>query len=405
MTMLHRVEIENFYSIRDRQTLDLRVPANAPQDSDRLADCWQGSRERAPKVVAVFGANGSGKSNLLRALSFAAWFLESSFSLPAGARLPFEPFNDTASFRRPTRLKFWLSGPENLGSTDQDGSVECPYCYELAISNGDSRDVISEAVFFWPSGTGRKTRLIERFKDGSVKASKLFGLTGYSGALAKVLRQNASVISTLAQLNHPTATAIAVWARGTGSNIWIDRVELEDEDVRRLYMDQPELVTRFNREIGRIDVGVRAVEIRQGREGPEVWFQHDELAVPMPDSRESHGTRQFLKLFPLIEHSLATGAIGIIDELDAAIHSMILPEIVGWFHDPVRNPFNAQLWMTCHNVSLLDELSKDEIVFCEKDRRGRTQTYCLNDVKGVRRDDNYYRKYLGGVFGAVPRIG
>ena len=45
---------------------------------------------------------------------------------------------------------------------------------------------------------------------------------------------------------------------------------------------------------------------------------------------------------------------------------MILPEIVEWYYNPVRNPYNAQLWMSCHNVSLLEALSKDEIVFCEK---------------------------------------
>lgn len=120
---------------------------------------------------------------------------------------------------------------------------------------------------------------------------------------------------------------------------------------------------------------------------------------------ESHGTRQFLKLFPLISDALATGSIVVIDELDAAMHSMLLPEIIGWFHDPVRNPHNAQLWTSCHNVSLLEELSKEEIVFCDKDWRGRTEMYALADVKGVRRDENYYKKYLGGVFGAVPQFG
>ena len=403
MTMIYRVEIENFYSIRDRQILDLRVPANAPQDSDRLASCWRGSAERAPKVVAVFGANGSGKSTLLRALSFAAWFVPSSFGLPPDRRLPYEPFNDQASFNKATRLRLWLSGPENLGSTEGDVSAECSYCYELAICNGDKPNVLGEGVFFWPNATGRKTRLFQRFDDGSVKASKRFGLAGY--ALDKVLRPNASVISTLAQLNHPVAGAIAAWVAGARSNILIQKVEFEDEDVLRGYIDDPEMVRRFNREIGRIDVGVRALEVNHGREGPEVRFHHEDLAVPMPHFYESHGTRQFLKLFPLIAHSLATGAVAIIDELDAAIHSMILPEIIGWFHDPARNPLNAQLWMTCHNVSLLEDLSKDEIVFCEKDRRGKTEIFGLNDVKGVRRDDNYYRKYLGGVFGAVPRIG
>ena len=403
--MIYRIEIENFCSIRDRQILDLRVPANAPRESHRLASCWRGSVDRAPKVVAVFGANGSGKSNLLRALSFAAWFIGSSFTLAPGERIPHEPFNDDASLKTPTRLKFWLSGSEDPSATDRDDAVECPYCYELAIGNGDNRNVIGESIFYWPTSTGRKTRLIERFEDGSVKASKVFGLTGYKGALGKVLRSNASVISTLAQLNHPIAVDIAVAARSIRSNIFIEKFELADDIVLRSYIDDPEMVKRFNREIGRIDVGVQALEIGRSSDGPQVWFRHEKLALPMPPIYESHGTRQFLKLFPLISDSLAMGSIGIIDELDAAIHSMILPEIIGWFHDPIRNPYNAQLWMTCQNVSLLEDLSKDEIVFCEKDRRGRTATYGLNDVKGVRRDDNYYRKYLGGVFGAVPRIG
>ncbi len=403
--MIYKIEVENFHSIRDRQTLDLRVPANAPRGSHRLASCWRGSTERTPKVVAVFGANGSGKSNLLRSLSFSAWFVGSSFSLAPGQRVPHEPFNDEASFNRPTRLKIWLSGPEDLGASDQNDAVECPYCYELAIGNGDNRTVISEVIYYWPTSTGRKTRLVERFADGSVKASKVFGLAGYKGALDKILRSNASVISTLAQLNHPISVAIAESAQSVQSNIFIEKVEFSDEAVLRSYMDDSEMVERFNREIGRIDVGVRALEIRRDTDGPQVWFRHEDLVLPMPPIYESHGTRQFLKLFPLISGSLATGGIVIIDELDAAIHSMILPEIVGWFHDPARNPCNAQLWMTCHNVSLLEDLSKDEIVLCEKDRRGRTEVYGLNDLKGVRRDDNYYRKYLGGVFGAVPRIG
>ena len=403
--MIYKIEIENFHSIQNPQQLDLRVPVNAPRDSHRLSSCWRGSTERAPKVVAVFGANGSGKSNLLRALSFTAWFIGSSFSLRPGERIPHEPFNDEASFNSPTRLKLWSSWLEDPSTTNQDGAAHCPYCYELVIGNGENRKVIGEGIFYWPTSSGRKTRLIERYEDGSVKVAKVFGLAGYKGALEKVLRPNASVISTLAQLNHPIAAVIANSAQRIGSNIFIEKVEFSDEMVLRDYIDDPEIVERFNREVGRIDVGIRALEITRDGEGPQVQFLHEGLAVPMPTIYESHGTRQFLKLFPLILRSLATGQIVIIDELDAALHSMILPEIIGWFHDPDRNPHNAQIWMTCQNVSLLEELSKDEIVFCQKDRRGRTETYGLNDVKGVRRDDNYYRKYLGGVFGAVPRIG
>ncbi len=97
--MIYKIEIENFHSIRDPQVVDLRVHASAPHDSDRLTRCWRESAERRPKVVAVYGANGSGKSNLLRVLSFAAWFVAHSFvahsfvSKP-GSGIPHHPFND-----------------------------------------------------------------------------------------------------------------------------------------------------------------------------------------------------------------------------------------------------------------------------------------------------------------------
>lgn len=403
--MIFQLELENFHSIRDRQVLDLRAPANAPGHTDRLAACWRGSRERAPKVVVVFGANGSGKSNLLRALSFGAWFIGASFTLSPRDRIPREPFNDEVSLDRPTRLKFWLAWPEDLGALDQEDPAECPYCYELVIGNGQHRHVVREAISFWPKASGRKTRLIERSGDGAVKAAKVFGLAGYKGALEKVLRPNASVISTLAQLNHPVASAIAASARTVRTNIFEEKMEFADDIVLREYISRPDMVDAFNREISRVDVGVRALEVTPSGDGPQVRFRHEGLALPMPTVLESHGTRQFMKLYPLLSDALTTGSLAIIDELDAAIHSMLLPEIIGWFHDPVRNPRNAQLWMSCHNASVLEELSKDEIVLCDKDWQGRTEAYCLNDVKAVRRDDNYYKKYLGGVFGAVPRIG
>lgn len=403
--MIYKVEIENFHSIRDPQVLDLRVPANAPRDNDRLSSCWRGSVERAPKVVAVYGANGSGKSNLLRVLSFAAWFAAQSFASPLGSRIPHYPFNDDVSFRTPTRLKFWLTGSNDPGAIGHDESEECPYCYELAIGNGENRTVLREGIFYWPNATGRKTRLIERFEDGSVKASGAFSLAGYTKALANALRPNASVISTLAQFNHPVAAGIVQSLKSVQSNIYDEKIDFDDETVLRSYVEDPGLAARLNQEIQRIDVGVRALEINDEANGPDVLFRHDKLTYPMPLVFESHGTRQFVKLFPLIERSLSTGAVAIIDELDAAIHSMLLPEIIGWYHNPMRNPHDAQLWMSCQNVSLLEILSKDEIVLCEKDHRGRTELYTLNDVKGVRRDENYYRKYLGGAYGAVPRFG
>lgn len=404
--MIYRIEIENFLSIRETQILDLRALANAPLDTDRLASCWRGSNERAPKVVAVFGANGSGKSNLLRALSFAAWFLHSSFTWERNRPIPCNPFNNHDSLGRPTRFKFYLGGPADLGAVDQPDVPECPYCYELVIDNGSTSKVLSEQIFYWPAPAGRKTRLVERFEDGTVKASKGFGLTGLKRVLEEALRPNASVVSTLAQFNHPVATAIADSAGSIRSNlVFGEKVDFNEDLVSRRYINHAGLVEQINREINRIDLGVSALEVTSTNNGQQLLFRHQGLAWPMPLMYESHGTRQILKLFPMIADVLSTGSIAIVDELDAAIHSMLLPEIINWFYDPVRNPHNAQLWTSCHNASLLEELTKEEVVFCEKDWHGRTTIYALNDIKGVRRDENYYKKYLGGVFGAVPQFG
>ena len=116
-------------------------------------------------------------------------------------------------------------------------------------------------------------------------------------------------------------------------------------------------------------------------------------------------TRQFIRIFPSLSFALQYGGLAVIDELDQSIHPSILPEIIRWFHDPERNPNKAQLWMSCQAASLLEDLEKEEVFFCDKSSDGRTQIYGLRDIQSVRRTDNFYKKYLGGVYGAVPKIG
>ena len=120
---------------------------------------------------------------------------------------------------------------------------------------------------------------------------------------------------------------------------------------------------------------------------------------------ESHGTRSFIRIFPWLLLPLTDGGVAIVDELDIAIHPLLLPEILQWYRNPSQNKLNAQLWMTCHSAPLMEELSKEEIILCEKDRRGRSSAFSLMDMRAVRRSDNLYKKYLGGEYGAVPHIG
>jgi len=403
--MLSRIEIENFYSIRDVQVIDLRAADHAPDTPERLAPLWKNSNNRGPKVIALFGPNASGKSNVLRAISFVAWFVRDSFTWAPDARLPFERFNDSESLEAPTRLAVHFAGPDDIEKLEDPGAAECRYAYEVQIGGAGQHRITKEELSYWPSHTSRKVRLFTRTDEGKIIASKKFNLKGYKQALNNVLRPNASTIATLAQLRHPISTQIRKAASNILTNILLEKSDYREDHIVQLYANNPKLVEDFNREIQRVDFGIRALEMHSGSNGPIALFRHEGLARPMPLMYESHGTRQFLKFYPIILQALETGGVAVFDELDIAIHPVILPEILRWFHDPKRNPYNAQLWMSCQNPSLLEDLIKEEVLFCEKDNKGRTEVYSLNDIKSVRRNENYYKKYLGGTYGAVPQIG
>ena len=403
--MFYRVEIENFFSIRHRQVLDLRVPASVPKGTTRLVPCGLGSEERAPKVVVVFGPNGSGKSTLLRALSFVCWFLHGSYALPPGARLPHQPFNSRVAATAPTRLALQFSGPDLAATTGQTPQVECPYRYEVVLGNWENTQVLRERIDYWPTATGRKTRLVERDGNGKIRAGRVFRISGYLSLTKKILRNNASIISTLAELDHPLATMIRDAARAVNSTVPVYRTDTDSGDVNRAYVERPELIGELNRIIRGAGVGVKSVELQDSDTGPQLVFRHEGLRQPVPSAYEGHGARRLATLFPLVHDTLRYGNVAFIDELDLSIHPKLLAYIVDWFRDPRRNPRLVQLWMTCHNATLLEALSKDEIVLCDRNLFGETSVFGLNNIKSVRRDDNYYKKYLAGVYGAIPKVG
>jgi hypothetical protein len=111
VVVLYRVEVENFYSIREPQVVDLRVAANAPDIPGRFAPVWPDAEERVPKTIAIFGANASGKSTLLKIIAFLVDFLLRSFAAPPTQRLMFDRFNNVEAFGQPTRFAVELSGP------------------------------------------------------------------------------------------------------------------------------------------------------------------------------------------------------------------------------------------------------------------------------------------------------
>jgi hypothetical protein len=401
------LEIENFMSLRDPQRIDLTVGA-AVDGSDRVAPAWPGAADGVSKVAAFFGANASGKSTVLRALWFLAAFVKDSFQLSPDASLHCETFGDRAYEDRPTRFNISFPGPEVIledPSLDPNGRC-CRYNYELLITRKEGRRVVlTESLYYWPTMTKRKTRLFERGPTGEVAVGKEFHVSRHRAVLKSILRDNASVVSTLAQLDHGPSQMLRRAAGQIFSNMFMEKAVVDETAMLRYYQANPQVLAAVNNDLKRIDLGIRSMMIQLGPAGPVAAFEHEGLSKAIPLNLESHGTRQFLQIYPWIRGALDSGGIAILDEMDTAIHPHVLPEILRWFYSSKSNPHGAQLWMSCQNASLLEELSKEEIFFCEKDRAGATLVYGLREIAGVRRVDNFYRKYMSGTYGAVPTIG
>ena len=404
--MLRKISIENFYSIRDKQVLDLAVPSNAP-DLPVFGVEKEISATRIPKVVSIFGPNASGKTTVLRALGFLKWFLTDSFSQPPTQNLPLIPFADTESHVGISRLEI------EFDSKFIEDNKPCIYRYTLELKHTLgyknplkqrlSPTVKSESLYFAPEGKFR--RLFYR-EGEQIKDSPEFKVKVKDFPL-QTFRENASVIPTLVQFNHAISKAFLSVLNTVFTNVSILQKNDPDlNDAINIYMSDNEVLKELNSKIRMLDLGIDEVVIR-ANQNHELWplFKHSGLNSELPYVLESKGTQKIFKLFPLITYALGTGGLLVLDEIDNDIHPALMPEIIDWFHDERTNPHNAQLFMACHNASLLDHMEKEEIYFTEKTHDGRTQIYGLKDISGVRRVDNYYKKYMGGVFGAIPNIG
>lgn len=409
--MIFRLEIENFFSVRDFQVLDLSVDRKVPDDEGRYEPIFAGSDVRVPKVVVLYGANASGKTTALRALEFVVTMIRDSVARPVPGFFGCERFNDAESCERSIRLAIELGGAMNLtpelaervrrGEMVEQGIYR--YELEIEVRDGFARRISSEALRQKPGGHGKWQRVFERDVEGRIKDSKSFSLSGFQH-LMKTLADNHTVLSSFAKFQHPTAKLFVDLARK--AYFHIEPVHSSDDRLVIDYLkNEPHMLSRLTDELSRIDTGVEGLRFEESPNGPVPKFKHVGLQVEMPWALESHGTRAFIKMYPFITWALDAGGLVVIDEMDAAIHPVILPELVRWFYDRFgRNRFNAQLWLSCHSASLLDDLHKEEVVICEKDRQGRSRFHSLMDVK-VRRDENHYRKYLSGAYGGVPHLG
>ena len=403
--MIHKFSVSNYQSIREEVVLDLRIPGTAP-DRPRFRQSAARPDVRLPSVVVLMGPNGSGKTTLLKALLETARIASSAS--PAKEHNPikmFLPFSSTKTMGEPTRFCVeveadWLA----------PGEARQLFRYEVVVGRDgaglENHAFRYEALFWFPKG--RPRRLFERGgPENPIYVSGDLGLKPGDDRL-KAVRADASVVATLALLNVPLAMRIAdsMQRLVISSNIlYQEKWEFPTQAVTRMLKNDPELKDWIENYIRSSDLGIRDMRIHPNLGEHSVFFNHRGLDEPVGLYNESRGTKRLFHLLPQIRIALGGGVPIALDEVEGDLHVDIAGEMLGWFRSRKTNPRDAQLFVSSHNVGLLDDLEKEELFIVEKDADGATRVHGAQDVRGLRRDTRLYPKYRAGVLGGIPKIG
>ena len=308
--MIHYFSVSNYYSIRKEVVLDLRIPKTAP-DLPHFRKSRVNPDIRLPSVIVLTGPNGSGKTTLLRALVDAICFAVTPWTANQNPlQASFLPFFSKECRGQPTRfcVEFeadWLA----------PGKTSELFRYQFSVVRDKGQSITSnmvgsEALFHFPKG--RPRRLFERGESNeSIYVSSEFGIKPTDDRL-KAVRQDASVLSTLALLNVPLAVQIVNRLElflSTTNIMYHGNWTLETKDVVNLFESNPDMKKWVEREIQTSDLAVQAMNIENDTQGNRyVAFKHQGLDQPVPLHLESGGTKHLFHLLPQIHLALMNGS-------------------------------------------------------------------------------------------------
>ncbi|HWF45876.1 MAG TPA: ATP-binding protein, partial [Bryobacteraceae bacterium] len=367
-------------------------------------------------VAAIYGANASGKTNVISALEFVKKAVESSQRewKPDGP-IPRQPFllDDESSRASPS---------EFVVDTIVQG---IRYQYGFAVTD---KAVTEEWLNAYPNG--KKQAWFSRKSGKPITFSSKMG--GENRTIEALTRPNSLFLSAAAQNNHESLTPIYKWFSDrlffvTSSrsayrfltvalckqandkirisellriaDLGIDDLSLKEENVPGLLetihlstkgISPEEFVSRLSVTITEPSFDFEL--LHHGENGP----------VPFPMTQESQGTIAYLSMLGPLLQAMDQGGVICIDELDASLHPLVAIQIIKIFNHSTGNKAGAQLIFNTHDVNLLSYgMRRDQIWFTEKGRDGASQLYPLTDFK-PRMGENIHNGYLQGRYGAIP---
>ena len=411
--MLLRFGVSNHLSIRDFQ--ELSFVASSLKDRDEgLIPCAAAPKGMVVPAAVIYGANASGKSNLMDAMKTMKKMV--SFSQTQGepgGGVPRQPFRlDPACIGEPSRFEidFVIDGVRHhYGFEASDTAFESEWLYDFP---GARRRVLFE-------------REGDEFRFGR-------GLKGRNGVIADLTRSNSLYLSAAAQNGHERLSQVfgyfqsihsvrAIAASGEtvsrqlaeegpdprvidflgkiGTGVVASRrteTELSEEE-RAVQRELFEVLEKRTKALADFEPSAKRVTIElahRSRYGNPVYLEPD---------RESAGTRRLLFALGFAFQALDERTPLFVDEIDASLHTQVAEAVLRLFCSSETKPKGAQIVATTHDTNLMGSsvLRRDQLWFTEKDADGATRLYPHTDIR-TRKGDDIEKGYLQGRYGAVP---
>lgn len=412
--MLVEFRIKNFRSLRDEQVLSLVASTDKTLLDTHALDTGLKAAPHLLKSAVVYGANASGKSNLIKALQFMRGVVLESANLQPGQTFGrLQPFRlDATSGSLPSEFEvtFILNGVR--------------YQYGFAMN---AQRIVSEQLLVYKAF--KPQRWFERHFDAeSGKDVYEFGssLKGAKNLWEGATRPNALFLSVAVQLNSEALRPVFDWFANR-LVIFNEQSPLSPQFSMQMLKQeaQRKAICEFLRaadiSIADIEVATKQAmvhtinfdlatgkreETASEQTVDEVKFhhitEHGNAVFDLMD--ESSGTRNLLLLTGPILDILNKGLTLVVDELDTSLHTLLVQALVRLFHRPEVNTGGAQLIFTTHDTSLLDAYGlfrRDQVWFVEKRSDQSSSLYPLLDFS-PRKNEALERGYLQGRYGALP---
>jgi AAA15 family ATPase/GTPase len=419
--MLVEFKVNNFRSIKDTVIFSMLT---ASKDE---GNCFEVRNYNLLRSSIIYGANASGKSNLLKAMAFMGRFVLNRYKIMQSTdQLPYDPYllsteteNESSTFE----IVFFI------------GEIKYRYGFEI-----DSDVVYSEWLYADEKGKEAKLffRDVEepnyvnpnRFKEGydffnkkeeKIKIAKnqlfIWKCDQADGEISKAIlgwfnqfnmidgmEHDGYINFTMKKMEDEVFRKRIVELVKT-ADIGINDIQIEEEDVSlesiAKFALADDLKTKIINEKGWKSVLLNTMHQKFDGAGQSMGNIVFEL-----NEDESKGTKKFFAMSAPILDTLQNGKILIIDELDASLHPILTQHLIQLFHDKKINEKNAQLIFATHDTNLLkpELFRRDQIWLTEKDKYGATTIYSLAQFKNVRKQEDFEKQYIQGKYGAIPYL-